>query len=512
MRGLVLDGVLVTSWLIVVGLVVLHERGALWGGVGNPAASLRATVDAQEQWFGFYYQGQKIGYSHTMMMPEEQDGVPGVSVIDKGRLSFNLLGTPQQLEVSSYAFIDADWRLRTFTAAVRSSTSRLQWSGQRRGDRLLVTVTTPTNALTKQIKDPLGSAMVNGLSSWAAFHRLRVGQSGKAWVLNPLALSPEPVYFIVRRSEVVDGKDALVVETDVSGLTTTSWVTPMGEVLKETSPLGWELRRESSEQALQPVPALSPALDLLSATAVPVDRPLDNPQAVSRLVLLLEGIEGSELAVRRPWQTLLPADRLHDYGLSVPEGPWCLVQLDRPTDAPHHEVPLPSALTRYRQPSLFVQSADPRIMTKAAQIIGARTDPWDRVTAIHQWVYQTLTKQLTIGLPSAVDILATPVGDCHEHTILFTALTRSVNIPTRMVAGLVYQRGRFYYHAWPEVWLGEWLPTDPTLGQPLADVTHLGLVEAEDESLMALAQFVGKLRVHVLAVEGSPSDGRRPVP
>ena len=85
-----------------------------------------------------------------------------------------------------------------------------------------------------------------------------------------------------------------------------------------------------------------------------------------------------------------------------------------------------------------------------------------------------------------------------ENTVFYAALARSIGLPTRMVAGLVYQQGRFYYHAWPEVWLGEWIPTDPTLGQPIADATHLGLIEAESERLVSLGQFIGKLRIQVL--------------
>ena len=69
-----------------------------------------------------------------------------------------------------------------------------------------------------------------------------------------------------------------------------------------------------------------------------------------------------------------------------------------------------------------------------------------------------------------------------------------------MVAGLVYWQGRLFYHAWPEVWLGEWVPTDPTLGQLVADVTHVGLIEAENEQLIALGQFIGTLRVQVVEV------------
>jgi transglutaminase-like putative cysteine protease len=159
-----------------------------------------------------------------------------------------------------------------------------------------------------------------------------------------------------------------------------------------------------------------------------------------------------------------------------------------------------SSVERYRRPSLFVQSDDARIIAKAAEIVGPRTDPWEQTVALNQWVFSTLAKRLTVGLPSAVDVLLAPAGDCHEHTVLFTALARSLALPTRMVAGLVSWQGRLFYHAWPEVWIGQWIPTDPTLGQLIADATHLGLTEAENEQLIALGQFIGKLRVQVVAV------------
>ena len=151
-----------------------------------------------------------------------------------------------------------------------------------------------------------------------------------------------------------------------------------------------------------------------------------------------------------------------------------------------------------------MQSDDQRILDKARAIVADRTDPWAQTEAIARWVFLSVTKQLTVGLPSAVDVLLTPVGDCHEHTVLFTALARSLGLPTRMVAGLVYWNGRLYYHAWPEVWIGAWIPVDPTLDQPVADATHLGLSEAENEQLIVLGKFVGRLRVTVLELVESP--------
>jgi transglutaminase-like putative cysteine protease len=153
------------------------------------------------------------------------------------------------------------------------------------------------------------------------------------------------------------------------------------------------------------------------------------------------------------------------------------------------------------------------VRATARQIVGDETDPWRQAQALEAWVHQTLAKRMTIGLPSTLDVLAMRVGDCHEHTVLFTGLARSLGLSTRMLAGLVYQggpgppravagAGRFYYHAWPEVWInGVWLPLDPTLGQPLADATHLGLLEAEGEELLALGRLVGRLSVQVVEAD-----------
>ena len=498
---LFVDGGLLSIWITSIVLVVLHERGALWGG-GQPMATLGATIDSKEEWFGIYYQGDNIGYSRTWFHPDEHNGVPGVSVIDQGRVIFNLMGTPQRLDVGTQSFIDSDWRLQKFSATFRTPTYAIAWKGFRHGDNLIVSVETQGSAITKVLEDPDNDAFVNGLSSWATFHRLRVGQYGKAWVLNPLALKPEPVYYHVPRCEQLDGQDVVVVETDVDGLTTTSWVTPSGEVLKETSPLGWELRRESQQQVVKSLTTLSPTLDLLSTTSVPIDRFIEHPEQVDRLTLLVDGVDARQFTVHSPWQTILPPERLADYQQSPPNRPWCLLQLRR-SHLPHAAPESPREIRPYLQPTLFVQSDDRRIIDQARAIVGSRIDPWEQAMALNRWIFSTLTKRFTIGLPSAVDVLQTSSGDCHEHTVLFTALARSLGIPTRMIAGLVYQGGRLYYHAWPEVWFGEWIPTDPTLGQPIADATHLRLIEAENEELLSLSRFIGALSVRVLDLQES---------
>jgi len=517
----VIDGLILASWFLMVGLAVVHEQG-LWGGLPRIARTIPAPLEIREQWCGVYYQGRKIGFTSVTLVPHEQDGVPGVAITDRGQLRFSLLGAPQRIDLHAWAFIDADRQLNAFTAVVQTEGSQLKIEGKRQGDAVAVTLSSPTSSWTQRIPDPSGKLWLSGLSSWATFHQLEVGQWGYLVILNPLALKPEQVHFAVRRRETFAGAEALVIETDYLGLSTTTWMTPEGAVLKETSPMGWELIREPKEQAMAMEAQASEALDLLSTVSVRADLSglaaqaphdaasmLADPASLTRLTVLVDGFSADDVPVdRRPWQEFLSADLLSRFGQERPPGRWCLIRLERlprALDYPTH----PAPPTRYVSPSPFVQSNHPRIRDRAERITASLTDPLAQAEALCDWVYRTLTKRLTIGLPSATDVLANPVGDCHEHTVLFTALARSLGIPTRMMAGLVAYEGRFYYHAWPEVWvagttggsLGVWIPLDPTLGEHRANPTHLGLAEAENETLVSLAQFVGRLHLRVLEIQ-----------
>ena len=75
---------------------------------------------------------------------------------------------------------------------------------------------------------------------------------------------------------------------------------------------------------------------------------------------------------------------------------------------------------------------------------------------------------------------------------MFIALARSVGIPARICSGLIFSQDAFYYHFWPEVYVGRWVQTDPTLGQTLADANHiqLGGSTVESDTLLEFAEGV----------------------
>ncbi|MCC6697835.1 MAG: transglutaminase domain-containing protein, partial [Candidatus Hydrogenedentes bacterium] len=121
-----------------------------------------------------------------------------------------------------------------------------------------------------------------------------------------------------------------------------------------------------------------------------------------------------------------------------------------------------------------------------------------------EWVYNNIEKRPVLSIPSALDVLATAQGDCNEHTVLYTALARCAGVPTRIAIGIVWSEDYrvFYYHAWPEVYAnGRWTWIDPTLGQPLADATHIKLLTGGLESWWQLVPFLGQLKVKIESIE-----------
>jgi transglutaminase-like putative cysteine protease len=148
-----------------------------------------------------------------------------------------------------------------------------------------------------------------------------------------------------------------------------------------------------------------------------------------------------------------------------------------------------------------VQADDPRIQTLANELTAKARSPRARVQAIMDWMAANIEKRPVLSLPDAVNTLTQRMGDCNEHAVLLAALARAAGIPTQIEAGLVYQRGRFYYHAWNRVHLGRWVTVDALMGQMPADVTHIRLARGDLSEQMEILPMIGRLAITILEAE-----------
>jgi transglutaminase-like putative cysteine protease len=100
---------------------------------------------------------------------------------------------------------------------------------------------------------------------------------------------------------------------------------------------------------------------------------------------------------------------------------------------------------------------------------------------------------------NALEVFKSRKGDCGEHAALFVALARAAGIPARPVVGITYwpPGNGFGYHAWAEVWVGQWIAVDPTQGTMAADATHVQLAGGDLAEQAKITMLIGKLKANI---------------
>ena len=489
---------LVTLALWVGSMALLIDRSYLQASV-SLATDLSRYGSAAE-WRGVYYRGAKIGFTVRQITPTAD----GFLLEEDGQLEMTLLGATTAARIQTMARVDEAFALQAFDFSLDPGTGpitvagRVEPAGLAAGWRLLIDLTTAGVTRTEERRLEAPPLLTINLGRRLAAEGLAAGARHEWMVFDPATLSNAPVTLRVGEREVVrvgnTRMPAFRVDMAYAGLETTSWVTDTGEVVREESPLGILTMKEPADRAtIMAVPGRVQT-DLLEAAAVvPVmTQRIDDPRSVRRLRVRLVGAD-------------LTSPDLDGVGQTVDGDVIEIVRPERPPSGP----PDPEA-ARYLAPEPFIESDDPAIVAEMRLAVGDIEGDRARAEALTRYVNGLLDKKPTVGFPSAREVLRTRIGDCNEHTALYVAMARAAGLPTRIAVGLVYMRGAFYYHAWPEVYLEDpdggalWEAVDPTLNQFPADGTHLRLARGGLEKQTAILPLIGRLEMTVLDLELAP--------
>jgi len=489
------------AWLVTMAALV--NRSYLQASPANLATDL-ARYGPTAVWRGVYYRGEKIGFTVSQTTRTDE----GFELLEDGRLQMVMLGQDTAATIHTAARVDSSFELRSFDFSLDPGTGPILVKGtidSSAGNqyRLTLAITSgqATRTETRELSEP--PVMSLNLSRVLASGGLSPGSHHMWTVLDPATLQSAVMSVRVGERSMVRANETIVpafrVETDFQGLTTTSWVTDTGDVVREESPLGLMTVRESPERARGlAVPGRVQA-DLLKAAAVvpTMSGRIDDPRDVRRLRLRLDGAQ-------------IAPDHLDGEGQRATGN---VIELVDPQSL--QPGPLdPDVGAQYLKPEPLLESDDPEIHAVAVQAVRGAVDDRTRVERLTRYVNGLLDKRPTVSLPSAREVLRTKVGDCNEHTALYVAMARSIGIPSRIAVGLVFMHGAFYYHAWPEVYITEgsrrglWLPVDPTLNQFPADATHLRLTRGGLDKQASVLPLLGRLRITVLDVDLSPDANR----
>jgi hypothetical protein len=443
------------------------------------------------QWKGIYYRGEKIGFAVGQTEAERD----GYVLREDGRLQMNLLGATTPVRLTTVARVDSAFTLRSFSFSLDPGTGPTEISGTVEGHLLELKIRTPSGERRETRALDAPPALQLNLSRTLAARGLQEGQRMQVLVFDPATLKNAPLELHVERREVVEAASrpvpAFKVLNRFQGLSSTSWVTDTGEVVREESPMGLLVAKETPERAQALAVPGRIQTDMLEAAALAPRLPqrLDDPRAVRRLRVRLSGLEAFDP------QDLEGAGQARDGDV--------LEVVDARGLAPGRPDP---TRQRFLTPEPFLESDAPEIVDEAKRAVAGIAGSRARAERLARHVNALLEKKPTISLPSALEVLRTRVGDCNEHTALYVALARALSIPSRIATGLVHLHGAFYYHAWAEVYLEDedgdlWLPVDPTLNEFPANATHIRLSRGGLEKQAAIVGLVGRATMSVLDLE-----------
>jgi len=467
-------------WIVMMGLLI-HRTYLRPASVVALDAITQEGIRPGEEWFGIFQQGRKIGHAHTVIAAEGD----AYRLSEDSEMDILAMGRVQRVATAINAYTTKAFLLKYFDFSLRSDASSMDVKGAVVKNQLVIDITTAGETRTMRL--PLAGPvyLTPNVRPAVVLLGLEPGKRYRFPLFNPATLSTEDAFVTVEAKDTIKVGDADLtvyrLKETFQGMEASAWITPEGATIKEESPLGYTLLRETREEALRRDKA-GPVVDIVNLVRI-ATAPIANSAQVRYLKARLDNalLEGFELAGgRQSWIGGIVEVRAEQE----------LADLPLPVTA--------TGLEGALRPTALVQSDDRGIREQAARIVGKERSAREAARALNAWVYEAITKQPVVSIPSAVEVLKQKVGDCNEHTTLYTALARAAGVPARMAAGIVYLKNGFYYHAWPEVWLGDWVAVDPTFNQFPADATHIRFLTGEIDRQVEIMKLVGKLKVEVI--------------
>jgi transglutaminase superfamily protein len=463
----------------------------------EPATQALAELRWHDYWTGIIFNGDKVGFTHTALSPVPEE--PGrYQIHSEASLLIRLLGFGKRIQLRSDDVINADLTLVRFDYEYNIDGNALQLSGTQHGGRLRITVRNAGRGSEQELgtSDPIYPASV--LDLYPVVYGLALGAEYRFQVYSG---ETQSLLDVRQRVEGYESSDlflgnAFKVRTQATGHNVTTWIDAWGRPVLELALEGVMISAQegpSEARRYLTLAALNKRDTLIDFSLVKPDRPIADPRHTTRLRIAIAGAPAAPLASAA--QRCEPVDG--GWTCDISAGAWSTEVAPKADDL---------------QPTVTVPSDARAIRDLAHSIAGTAPTPEEQIRQLLKWIHNNI-QRAPVDSFSALDVLQAKQAECQGHAYLYTALARSLGVPTRVVSGLVYseQFKGFLYHSWSESAVnGRWQAVDPSFDQSVADATHIAVVEGDSTAdLLPLIDWVGKVRIRILAIEPSASATRR---
>lgn len=501
-------GVVIAIWLVSLGWLVKREY---FRPTGARLAEAALSVSPSALYYQIEARGRQVGFASTTI----DTVADSIRIDDLLILEAPALGTMQRTTVRTTALLTRSLRLRTVAADVDGDGRRFEargavvddttfrltlWAGSDStvtrwplAGPVVVPALLPLrlafggelkrgNAYTARLFDP------TLLAEWDV--RARVGDDSTFVVADSAdydstAMAWVPVQF--------DTVQAFAVDQDRAGRRLRAWVDGQGRVVRAESEGGMVLQRSAFEIAYEnfrhrdTLRLREASRDPPAGTIVPATAWAAGVRPTDTATQFRARIAGAPLAA------IVTSDAVTVRGDTVE------VRRHAGVPTPRRMRPIAdSGFAAWLGTEPLIPVDDPRVAAQARQIVGRQRNAWRAAGQIVEWVHAEVRPGVETGVPGAVAALVGRRGDGNGQAALLVALARAAGIPARTVAGLLYTGGRFYYHVWAELYVGDWVPADPLLGQFPAGAGRIPLVVGGYARHVELAPLVASLEIEVL--------------
>ena len=281
-------------WLVMMGLLI--NRTYL-----SPASVVALDIVTEEgikagdEWFGIYQKGRKIGHAHTQTRVEGDT----YHVSEESEMDVLALEQVQRVSTVVNAYTTRNFMLKYFDFTLRSGVSTMDIKGAVVGKQLVVDIITAGETRKEhfRLKEPI--YLTPNIRPAVVQLGLEPGKRYRFPLFNPATMSTEDAFVTVEAKETLKVGDAeqtvYKLKESFQGMEATSWITQEGETIKEESPLGYSLLKETKTEALKR-DKRGPAVDIIALVKIP-SSPIENPGGVELLKARLSGapLDGFEL-------------------------------------------------------------------------------------------------------------------------------------------------------------------------------------------------------------------------
>jgi len=475
-RNRIVKTVLFCTWVLLFGLLLQRDYFIESLDTREAVALERAE---RTEFQGIYFKNKKIGYVQNQYIPSGD----ALEISQKAYMRLNISDQVHPINLDLQARLSAKNTLETFHFNFSSPFYSMTATGTVSGNSVSFTLDTGKSTIEDRVVLESPPFLSTSRRAYLLTKDIQPGDKVRIPWFDPVSLTAKDSILEYR------GKEQVLIHGRVfslhrfieffSGARINSWLDDEGNVIKEESPAGFVFLKEPEFKAKTLDEVSS---ELLSSVSVEVSGTMvdltDKTSAYYRLSLP----EDHQFNLNSGRQTFADGVlTIHKEQLSAIE---------------ENNVSECSKNNQALEATPYIQAEADAIVSQSKTITSGLNSDLEKVTALAEWVYNSLEKRPVLGIPDALTTLNSRVGDCNEHASLFAALSRAAGIPTKIAAGVVYHKKAFYYHAWNEVCLsGQWISLDTTTDQLPADLTHIKFVEGGLQEQIQIGALLGTLQI-----------------